>query len=252
MGLIKSAIIGTGFMGRVHLEAACRIGTAEPVLLSHSQLESCARGPGNTSSAHLHAERAHIPLAEAALRGGKARAVREAAGHFGRGRRAAGRTCRPRAVCATAPSTTCATTPWCSRCAACARPANWARFWWCREPTRRTGCSTTPIGTGASIPSTTAPRAAWPISARTGATWPNTSPGSASPALCADLQTFHKTRKQPKGPIETFAGKTLTPRRLRGSCRSTPKISARWFSAWASAPAAPSPPARCRPAARTG
>jgi predicted dehydrogenase len=30
-------------------------------------------------------------------------------------------------------------------------------------------------------------------------------------SLCADLQTFHKTRKQPKGPVETFAGKTLKP-----------------------------------------
>jgi predicted dehydrogenase len=30
-------------------------------------------------------------------------------------------------------------------------------------------------------------------------------------SLCADLQTFHKTRKQPKGPVETFAGKTLRP-----------------------------------------
>lgn len=30
-------------------------------------------------------------------------------------------------------------------------------------------------------------------------------------ALCADLQTFHKTRKRPKRAIETFAGKTLTP-----------------------------------------
>jgi predicted dehydrogenase len=30
-------------------------------------------------------------------------------------------------------------------------------------------------------------------------------------SLCADLQTFHKTRRQPKGPIETFAGKTLRP-----------------------------------------
>ena len=30
-------------------------------------------------------------------------------------------------------------------------------------------------------------------------------------SLCADLQTFHKTRKRPKGPIETFAGKTLQP-----------------------------------------
>jgi predicted dehydrogenase len=30
-------------------------------------------------------------------------------------------------------------------------------------------------------------------------------------SLCADLQTFHHTRKQPKGPIETFAGKLLAP-----------------------------------------
>ena len=29
--------------------------------------------------------------------------------------------------------------------------------------------------------------------------------------LCSDLQTFHKTRKRPKGAVETFAGKTLTP-----------------------------------------
>jgi len=30
-------------------------------------------------------------------------------------------------------------------------------------------------------------------------------------ALCADLATFHKTRKRPKKAIETFAGKTLAP-----------------------------------------
>ncbi|HEX3444142.1 MAG TPA: Gfo/Idh/MocA family oxidoreductase [Chthoniobacterales bacterium] len=30
-------------------------------------------------------------------------------------------------------------------------------------------------------------------------------------SLCADLQTFHRTRKKPKGSIETFAGKTLRP-----------------------------------------
>src|SRR5438270_437552 len=30
-------------------------------------------------------------------------------------------------------------------------------------------------------------------------------------ALCAELATFHKTRKRPKGSIETFAGKTLQP-----------------------------------------
>jgi predicted dehydrogenase len=30
-------------------------------------------------------------------------------------------------------------------------------------------------------------------------------------ALCADLQTFHKTRKQPKKAVETFANKMLSP-----------------------------------------
>jgi predicted dehydrogenase len=35
--------------------------------------------------------------------------------------------------------------------------------------------------------------------------------GQRIASLCADLNTFHKTRKRPKGPIETFAGKTLTP-----------------------------------------
>ena len=30
-------------------------------------------------------------------------------------------------------------------------------------------------------------------------------------SLCADLATFHKTRKRPKGSVETFAGKTLKP-----------------------------------------
>lgn len=35
--------------------------------------------------------------------------------------------------------------------------------------------------------------------------------GLSITALCADLATFHKTRKKPKGAIETFAGKTLRP-----------------------------------------
>jgi predicted dehydrogenase len=30
-------------------------------------------------------------------------------------------------------------------------------------------------------------------------------------SVCADFATFHKTRKRPKGSIETFAGKTLQP-----------------------------------------
>jgi predicted dehydrogenase len=35
--------------------------------------------------------------------------------------------------------------------------------------------------------------------------------GQRITSVCADLNTVHKVRKQPKGPIETFAGKTLKP-----------------------------------------
>ena len=35
--------------------------------------------------------------------------------------------------------------------------------------------------------------------------------GQRITSVCADVQTFHKTRKKPKGPIETFAGKMLRP-----------------------------------------
>jgi predicted dehydrogenase len=35
--------------------------------------------------------------------------------------------------------------------------------------------------------------------------------GQRITSVCGDLNTVHKTRKQPKGPIETFAGKTLKP-----------------------------------------
>ncbi len=44
-------------------------------------------------------------------------------------------------------------------------------------------------------------------------------------SLCADLPTFHNTRKRPKGEIETFAGKTLS-RAITRRSRSTPKTSA--------------------------
>jgi predicted dehydrogenase len=35
--------------------------------------------------------------------------------------------------------------------------------------------------------------------------------GQRITSLCADLCTFHKTRKKPKGSVETFSGKTLQP-----------------------------------------
>jgi len=39
--------------------------------------------------------------------------------------------------------------------------------------------------------------------------------GARITSLCADLHTFHKTRKKPKGSVETFSGKTLQPSEYR-------------------------------------
>ena len=45
-------------------------------------------------------------------------------------------------------------------------------------------------------------------------------------SLCADLATFHKTRKRPKGEIETFRRQDAAAGRLRRGRRSTRKTSA--------------------------
>ena len=75
--------------------------------------------------------------------------------------------------------------------------------------------------------------------------------GQRITSVCADLATFHKTRKQPKGPIETFAGKTLSPEdyietadRYRGHGRGGLPHGQRRARRL-------SPPARFPPAART-
>ena len=153
----------------------------------------------------------HHPMATRGAAGRQARDLRKAAGHVSVGRRRTWWPWRARPSAAIAPSTTCASTPWCSRCAACAKTATWARSWWCRAPTRRTGCSTTPIGTGALDSKDNGPSRCM---ADIGSHWCDMAEhitGLRITSLCADLQTFHKTRKRPKGPIETFAGKTLEP-----------------------------------------
>ena len=89
--------------------------------------------------------------------------------------------------------------------------ASWARSWSCKAPTRRTGCSTIPTGTGASNSKVNGPSRCM---ADIGSHWCDMAEhitGLRITSLCADLQTFHKTRKRPKGSIETFAGKTLKP-----------------------------------------
>ena len=49
-------------------------------------------------------------------------------------------------------------------------------------------------------------------------------------SLCADLQTFHPTRKQPKHSVETFANKAASPGGLHRNCRRNGRFRRRHFS----------------------
>ncbi len=70
--------------------------------------------------------------------------------------------------------------------------------------TTRTGCCSTPIGTGASTPPARARCVPWPTSVRTGSTSCGSSPAGGSIAVLADLHTFVPERNHPDGEVETF------------------------------------------------
>ena len=200
MKRLKAAVFGAGFVGRVHIEAIRRLGNVEVAALADdtderarqlSEQLSIPKSAGDYRRVldDPSIDAVHICTPNALHRpDGAWMRSRPASTWSAKSRwryrprmRAKWSRRRGRPTGAIASFTISVTTPWCSRCAACARPAIWARSWWCRAHTRRIGCSTTPIGTGAWSARTTALRAAWPISARTGAIWPSMSPGSVSP-----------------------------------------------------------------------
>ena len=186
---VRAAILGTGFIGRVHLEALCRLGFVEIAALAtadHGQAERLAGEYGVERVEHdyrrvlddpdidvIHVctpTALHAQMVKDALLAGKhvlsekplATSVADAVGTGGarqEARRAQLHQPQPALLPARA-----------AHEAGCASRANWARSWWCRGSTRRTTCSTTPTGTGGSTPRTRARRAPWPTSARTSAT----------------------------------------------------------------------------------
>ena len=210
MGLIKSAIIGTGFMGRVHFEAARRLGMVEPVLLSHSQFDVALHDPEIRAVHICTPNAAHTPMAEAALLAGKhvlcekplatssADAARLAAlaAELGlrnctchnlryypqvqqmRAMREAGELGEILVVQGT-----------------------YSQDWLLYETDWNWRIDPVQAGPSRAL-------------ADIGSHWCDMAEhvtGLRITSLCADLQTFHKTRKRPKQAVETFAGKTLTP-----------------------------------------
>ena len=209
MGLIKSAIIGTGFMGRVHFEAARRLGNVEPVLLSHPQFEVALNDP-EIRAVHICTPNAsHTPMAEAALLAGKhvlcekplatssADAARLAALAADRGLR----------------NCTCHNLRYYPQVQQMRvmREAGelgemlvvqgtYSQDWLLYETDWNWRIDTQQAGPSRAL-------------ADIGSHWCDMAEhvtGLRITSLCADLQTFHKTRKRPKQAVETFAGKMLT------------------------------------------
>ena len=173
---MRSAIIGTGFMGRVHLETLQRLGTVEAHTVSARNQADYRRVLEDRSIAAVHIctpNTLHFPMARAALEAGKhvlcekplatssddARQLVALAGAKGL------RNC------------TCHNLryyPMVQHMRRMREDGDLGEVLVYRALTRRTGCCMTRIGTGGSIPATTALRVCWPTSARTGATWSST------------------------------------------------------------------------------
>jgi hypothetical protein len=188
MKKIRTAIIGTGFMGRVHLQALRRTEGIEIAAMVGREAESAqkiARGfdvPSTTDlprvledpsidAVHLCTPNAsHYALSLLALKEGKHVLARS---HFPYPHPKLRNWSASRLIgdYGTASVITCATIHWCSRCAQCERAENLGKSLSPKAPTRRTRYSTTLTGTGESIQPWATHFAPWLISEHTGSTW---------------------------------------------------------------------------------
>src|ERR1700692_3551511 len=72
--MMKTAIIGGGFMGRVHAEAVRRLGSVEPIPVGgrdEAAFRAALANPGIKAVHICTPNAAHFPMAQAALEAGK-------------------------------------------------------------------------------------------------------------------------------------------------------------------------------------
>ncbi len=210
---MRAAVVGTGFMGRVHLEALRRLGSVEPIVISprsDADFKQALADPG-INAFHICTPNAlHSSMTQRALEAGKhvlcekplATSTGEAVQMAALARQKNLRNC------------TCQNLRFYPMVQQMRRmreagelgeilvvqgtySQDWLLYdtdWNWRIDSKESGPS----------------RALADI----GSHWCDMAEhitGQCITRLCADLQTFHQTRKRPKGSIETFAGKTLTP-----------------------------------------
>ena len=228
---LRAAIAGTGFIGGVHARSA-RLAGAQLAGVAASSPESrpgrgrrarrgaglrLGRGdgarPGHRRRPHLHAEPPSPPARRGCAGGGQARDLREAA-RARRRRRAAARRRRGRLGPAGGRAVRLPLLPDGARGARARRQrADRRRCACCTAPICRTGSCAPTTTTGASTSGWAAPRARSPTSARTGATWPSSSPAIASPALSARMLTAVPERLERGGPPGVRVGRRRRARR---------------------------------------
>ena len=230
MKTIKAGIIGTGFIGPAHVEAARRLGFVEMIALCEANDDlarrkaACPQHPeslrqrGRVARRHGRRGRAQLHAQPRALRhqqedhgGGQARDFekplamtttesKELVALAAEGRRGERHRFQLPLLSARAgsqgdggvgaSSATCFTPP---------------------APTRRTGSTSPPTGTGGSCRSSAASRAPWPTSAPTGATASSSSPVSRSRRCAPISPRSTSNRMKPKKEVETYSGKMLEP-----------------------------------------
>jgi predicted dehydrogenase len=224
----KTAVFGTGFMGRVHLEAIRRLGNVDVVALASLQGEVAKKlaaqfGVGRVESNYrklledpsidaVHIctpNNQHFPMAQEALQAGKhvvcekplARDVAEAQGLVAAAAKSGRRDCLNHNL----------------------------RYYPLVQQIRRM-CEAGELGDILVVQGTYSQDWLlydtdynWRVEGEHGASrtfadigshWFDMAEhvtGQRVTSLCADFQTFYKTRKKPKGTVETFGGKLLHP-----------------------------------------
>ena len=216
----QAGVVGTGFIGVVHVEALRRLGIEVAGVVGSSpdrarekpglpepyeSYEALLADDTRRRRPHHDAEPSPLPAGEGRARGGQARGVREAARARPRRRRPSSSRSPTRAGSSTARTSTSASTASATpRATACA-PASSAASSTCTAATSRTGCSKDTDWNWRLDP---AQGGALRAVADIGSHWLDLVgfvTGKRVASVFADLATVHAVRRVPTGPVETFS-----------------------------------------------
>ncbi|MBZ5634551.1 MAG: Gfo/Idh/MocA family oxidoreductase [Acidobacteriia bacterium] len=210
MDLMKAAIVGGGFMGRVHAEAVRRLGSVEPVPVGgrdEAAFRAALANPGIKAVHICTPNAAHFPMAKAALEAGKHVLCEKPLATSPRDAKmlvelAKARKCR---------NCTCHNLRYYPMVQHMRRmredgdlgeilvvQGTYSQDWLLYETDWNWRVTSTEGGPSRAL-------------ADIGSHWCDMAEhvtGQRITSLCADLQTFHKTRKKPKGAVETFSRAT--------------------------------------------